>query len=73
MMSAKILYSKAGSDPSTITWPLAGQACDRFTFTSGTPTIVRDLIVYDSTTLTYADGRSFPVLTSAGSTFVHQK
>lgn len=72
-MTAKILYVKSGSDPTSITWPLTGPPRDRFTFTSGSALVVSDLIGYGDGTITYADGRAFPTLTSQGSTFSHQK
>jgi hypothetical protein len=73
-MTAKILYVAAGSDPSTILWPLVGPASDRFQLVSGTPTVVRDLIVYSESVLTFPDGRLYPMgPTAQGSTFKHVK
>ena len=72
-MSAKITYTKAGSDPTTIIWPQAGPGYDRFTFTSGTPAVIYDLIGYGDGSITYADGRAFPPLTPQGSTVKHNK
>ena len=72
-MSAKVLYTKAGSDPTTITWPDSGPPSQRWTFTSGTALVIPDLIGYSETFTTFADGRLFPPLTSQGSTLKHQR
>ena len=73
-MSAKVLYTKAGSDPTSIVWPSAGPPYERWTLTSGTAlTILSGLIGYGDGTITYADGRMTPQLTVQGSTVAHQK
>lgn len=72
-MTAKVLYTKKGSDPTTIMWPTAGPLSERFTFTSGTPTVITGLIGYGDGSITFPDGRAFPPLTAMGSTFAHQK
>jgi len=72
-MSAKMLYTKAGSDPTNLTWPDAGPPNERWTLTSGTALVIQDLIGYSEVLTTYADGRRFPPLTSQGSTVKHQK
>jgi hypothetical protein len=72
-MTAKVLYTKKGSDPTTIVWPDTGPPDQRWTFTSGTPVVINDLIGYigDGGAITFASGRSFPMKTPQGSTFVH--
>jgi hypothetical protein len=70
-MTAKLLYTKQGTDPTMLLWPPAGKSEDRFQFTNGQTTTV-PLIVY-SDYLTYPDGRPFPSITPQGSTLVHQK
>lgn len=72
-MAAKVLYTKKGNDPTTITWPDAGPPSERFTLTSGTPLVIAGLIGYGDGTFTFPDGRRVPGLTSQGSTLVHQK
>ena len=74
-MGAKILYTKQGSDPATLTWPPSGPPYERWTFTSGTPLNVTALIGYGDGSITFADGRAFvPVpVSNQGSTLVHQK
>jgi hypothetical protein len=73
-MAAKVLFTAKGSDPTTLVWPPAGRMIDRWTFTSGTPLKIPDLIPYgDGTIITYPDGRLFPTMTPQGSTLVHQK
>jgi hypothetical protein len=72
-MAAKVLYTKKRTDPPTIVWPTSGPASEKYTFTDGTPQMVPHLIGYGDGTLTYPDGRSFPQITSLGSTFIHQK
>lgn len=72
-MGAKMLYTKSGSDPNTITWPPNGPPNERYQLTSGTAATIPDLIGYGDGTATYPDGRLFPPLSAAGSTFVHQK
>lgn len=72
-MAAKILYTAKGTDPSTILWPAAGPMSERFKFTSGTATVIPQLIGYGDGSITYADGRAFPPVTAQGSTFAHQK
>jgi len=72
-MAAKILYTKQGSDPTTLVWPASGPPSERWTFTSGTALAIPELIGYGNGTTTYADGRAFPVITSQGSTLLHQK
>jgi hypothetical protein len=72
-MAAKVLYTQKGSDPATIIWPTSGPAAERFTFTSGTPQVIANLIGYGDGSITYHDGRTFPPVTAAGSTFGHQK
>lgn len=70
---AKILYTKQGSDPTTITFPDTGPPGDKITITSGTALVVNNLIGYGDGTITYPDGRLFPSLSKAGSSFAHQK
>ena len=70
---AKILYTKQGNDPTTITHPDTGPPSDRITITSGTPLVVNNLIGYGDGTITYPDGRLFPPVTKQGSTLAHQK
>jgi hypothetical protein len=72
-VTAKIIYSKAGSDPSTILWPEVGPPAQRWKFTDGTPLVINDLIGYGNGSITFADGRLFPPLTSQGSTLKHQR
>jgi hypothetical protein len=72
-MAAKVLYTKKGSDPTTIVWPQTGPYAERFTFTSGTAANVSQLIGYPDGSITFADGRLFPPITSQGSTLKHQK
>jgi hypothetical protein len=72
-MTAKVLYTKKGSDPATIMWPPAGPPTERFQLTSGTPAVIAGLIGYGDGTITFPDGRVFPSLSSQGSTFAHQK
>lgn len=72
-MTAKILYTQAGSDPAAINWPPSGPASDVFTFAAGQITIIPTLIGYGDGSITYADGRKFPAVTPQGSTFVHQE
>lgn len=72
-MGAKVLYTKAGSDPTTIQWPQAGPPNERWLLTSGTAAVIPDLIGYGTGAITFADGRLFPPLTAQGSTLVHKK
>ena len=72
-MAAKMLYTKSGSDPITITWPDTGPPSQRWSFTSGTAVVINELIGYSDSFTTFADGRRFPLQTSQGSTFKHQK
>jgi len=72
-MSAKILYTKKGTDPTTITWPSAGPPSERWQITSGTALPISDLIGYGDGTITFPDGRLFPAMTTQGSAFAHQK
>lgn len=72
-MSAKVLYTKAGSDPTNIVWPPSGPPSDRFPLTSGTAAAISGLIGYGDGSITYPDGRLFPSVSAAGSTFAHQK
>lgn len=72
-MTAKVLYTAKGADPSTILWPPAGPPNERFKITNGTALVIPDLIGYGDGSITYADGRAFPPLSTAGSTFVHQR
>lgn len=71
-MTAKVLYTKKASDPTTITFPDAGPPSDRFVLTNGTATVIQGLIGYGDGSITYADGRAFPKLSGQGSTFAHQ-
>jgi hypothetical protein len=71
-MSAKLLYTKAGSDPTTGLFPAAGPPHDRFMLTSGTPLVTNMLIAYPDH-IEFADGRLFPSITPQGSTVVHVK
>lgn len=70
-MTAKILYTAAGSDPAAISWPSSGPPGEIFNFNNGQITIVPSLIGYGDGSITYADGRKFPAVTPQGSTFVH--
>jgi hypothetical protein len=73
-MTAVVLYTQAGSDPATITWPDVGPLRERWTFTSGTPLAVADLIGYPRDgSITFAGGRAFPQRTPQGSTFMQQR
>jgi hypothetical protein len=73
-MTARVLYTQNGTDPSTITWPDVGPVRERWTFTSGTPVVINDLIGYGRDgSITFGDGRAFPSKTPQGSTFVHQR
>jgi hypothetical protein len=72
-MAAKVLYTAKGTDPSTVQWPPSGPPNERWSFTSGTPVTIKDLIGYGNGNITFADGRQFPVMSSQGSTMVHQK
>jgi hypothetical protein len=72
-MTAKILYTQAGTDPAQINWPQGGPALDTFTFAAGQVTIIPTLIGYGDGSITYADGRKFPAATPQGSTFIHQE
>jgi len=72
-MSAKILYIKAGTDPTTGLWPSAGPPYERWNFTSGTAVVIQDLIGYGDGSVTFADGRAFQIVTPQGSTLKHQK
>lgn len=72
-MAAKILYVAKGADPAAITWPAAGPPSERFNFNSGQVTSIPGLIGYGDGSITYPDGRIFPMLSSQGSTFAHQK
>ncbi len=72
-MTAKVLYTKKGNDPATITWPPGGPPSQQWKITSGTPLAIPELIGYGDGTITFADGRPFPMLTAQGSTFAHQK
>lgn len=72
-MTAKVLYTKKGSDPATILWPITGPPSEQFKITAGSPTVIDGLIGYGDGTITYPDGRLFPALTGQGSTFAHQK
>jgi hypothetical protein len=72
-MAAKILYSKGGSDPTTLVWPDKGPWWERWSFTSGTALLIQDLIGYGDGSITFADGRQFPPVTVQGSTLKHQK
>lgn len=72
-MTAKVLYTKRGSDPTTIFWPPAGPPSERFQLTSGTPTVIPGLIGYGDGTFTFPDGRLVPTMSDQGSVFVHQK
>ena len=72
-MAAKVLYTKKGSDPTTITWPSAGPPSEQFQITSGAAVTLHGLIGYGDGTITFPDGRLFPAITSQGSTLVHQK
>jgi hypothetical protein len=71
-MSAKILYTKKGSDPTTIVWPPTGPTSERWTFSDGAVTSVLQLIGYPDH-IEFADGRTFPALSTQGSTLQHQK
>jgi hypothetical protein len=70
-MTAKVLYTKHGADPTPITWPDTGHPSEQWAFTSGTVLVVQDLIGYGDGSITFASGRSFPSRTANGSTFVH--
>lgn len=70
---AKVLYTKKGSDPATITWPSAGPPTEQFKLTDGAAVSIPGLIGYGDGTFTFPDGRLVPPLTAQGSTFVHQK
>ena len=70
-MTAKVLYTAAGTDPAAITWPQAGPPSDMFNFQSGVVTVVPQLLGYGDGSITYADGRKFPAVTSQGLTFQH--
>ncbi len=72
-MAAKILYTQAGSDGATLLWPPNGPTKEQWKFTAGAPLVIPELIGYGDGTITFADGRVFPKLSSQGSTFVHQK
>lgn len=72
-MTAKVLYTAAGSDPAAITWPQAGPPNEVFNFNSGQITVIQSLLGYGDGTITYADGRRFPAVTPQGSTFIHQE
>lgn len=72
-MSAKILYTQAGSDTATLLWPPTGPAKEQWKFTSGAPLVIPELIGYPDGSITFPDGRVFPKITAQGSTFVHQK
>jgi len=71
-MAAKVLYTKKGSDPSSVLWPSAGPPRERWTFTDGTPLNVPELIGFPDH-IEFADGRIFPDLSAQGSTMKHQK
>jgi hypothetical protein len=72
-MAAKVLYTAKGTDPSTVTWPSTGPPKERWTFSSGVPVVIPELIGYGNGNITFADGRQFPVMSQQGSTMVHQK
>ena len=72
-MAAKVLYTKKGNDPTTITWPPAGPPSERFDLTSGSAVTISGLIGYGDGSFTFPDGRVVPGLSAQGSTFVHQK
>jgi hypothetical protein len=70
---ARILYTKAGSDPTVITWPPGQAVGHSWQLTSGTPATITDLIASPvDRTILYPDGRIFPSTTPNGSTFVLQ-
>jgi len=72
-MSAKVLYTKGGSDPTVLVWPDKGPWYERWSFTSGTALVIQGLIGYGDGSITFADGRLFPPVTAQGSTMVHKK
>lgn len=72
-MTAKVLYTKKGSDPAAITWPPLGPPNERWTLNSGTPLVIPNLIGYGDGTITFPDGRLFPAASTQGSTFIHQE
>jgi hypothetical protein len=72
-MTAKIIYTQNGTDGATIKWPDTGPLSQRWTFTSGTPAVIPDLIGYGDGSITFADGRAFPPITTQGSTFKHSR
>jgi hypothetical protein len=71
-MTAKLLYTKAGSDPSTILWPDAGPPYERWLLTDGVVRTIHELIGFPHH-VEFADGRMFPSFTAQGSKMLHQK
>jgi hypothetical protein len=71
-MAAKILYTKKGSDPNTIVWPDSGPPDQRWSFTSGTPKVIMELLGWsNSGVITFPSNRVFPMKTAQGLTFTH--
>lgn len=70
---AKVIYTQKGSDPATIVWPAQGPNSEKFTLVNGTAQNCEGLISYGNGTITFADGRALPQITTAGSTVTNSK
>jgi len=67
---AKILYTKAGTDPSPIAWPPNSPPAETFLLTTAVVQTIPILIAYPGLgQATFPDGRQYPGTSPQGSTF----
>jgi hypothetical protein len=69
-MTAKILFTQHGTDPSPIAWPPNSPPAETFILTTAVVSTIPVLIAYPATgQATFADGRQYPGVSVQGSTF----